>query len=44
MPTDIYVYANFVPKPLEKNLEKFESTLNASFNTEVKVWSWKHAA
>lgn len=28
MPTDIYiyiyVYANFVPKPLEKNLEKFE--------------------
>lgn len=24
MPTDIYVYANFVPKPLENNLEKFE--------------------
>lgn len=24
MPTDIHVYANFVPKPLEKNLEKFE--------------------
>lgn len=24
MPTDIYVYANFVPKPLEKNLEKFQ--------------------